>query len=236
MFRQWTPALGLVALTLLAIVSVRPAPGQAPSPGHPTKAEASEIAFAGAAQPSEPGHEGAAQAHHETPKIMEVQSPLAIYTVIVFGLLLAILTRFAWRPIIKSLHERESHLQHVLSDTERARNEAEAIAANHRKQLAGAADEVRALIEQARKEAQVSADSIVRKAQAEAEVARDRAEREINGARDQALMEIWSKTADLAVSVAGRVLEKELGESDHRRLVESALNELPSNGRERGQA
>ncbi len=33
-------------------------------------------------------------------------------------------------------------------------------------------------------------------------------------------MEIWSKTADLAVSVAGRVLDKELGESDHRRLVE----------------
>ena len=188
------------------------------------------------AEPTEPGHEGEAQANHHSPNIMEVQSPLAIYSVIVFVLLLLILTRFAWRPVIRALHEREAHLQQVLLDSERARNEAETIAANHRKQLAGAADEVRALIEQARREAQVSADSIVRKAQAEAESARERAEREISGARDQALMEIWSKTADLAVSVAGRVLDKELGDSDHRRLVEAALNELPSNGRERGQA
>ena len=45
-------------------------------------------------------------------------------------------------------------------------------------------------------------------------------------------MEIWSKTADLAVSVAGKVLSKELGESDHRRLVEVAMGELPANGRE----
>ena len=46
-------------------------------------------------------------------------------------------------------------------------------------------------------------------------------------------MEIWSKTADLAVSVAGKVLSKELGESDHRRLVEVAMGELPANGRGR---
>ncbi len=47
-------------------------------------------------------------------------------------------------------------------------------------------------------------------------------------ARDQALVEIWSKTADLAVSVAGRVLSRELNEADHRRLVESAIGELPA--------
>ena len=233
MFRQPTFALGLLALLMVAGT---PASGQEPSQGHSTPAEVREKKFIAAAQPTETGHEGADLDRHKSPDIMEVRSPLAIYTVIVFGLLLAILTRFAWRPLIKALHEREAHLQQVLNDSERARNEAEAIAANHRKQLAGAADEVRALIEQARKEAQVSADSIVRKAQAEAEASRDRAEREISSARDQALMDIWSKTADLAVSVAGRVLEKELGEADHRRLVEAALQELPANGRERGQA
>jgi len=238
MLRQPTLAPRLLALALLVVVVApsRPALGQEPTKGHSTAAEVKEGKFAAAAEPTEPGHEGQAQSDHQSPNIMEVQSPLAIWTVIVFGLLLVILGRFAWRPVIRAMHEREAHLEQVLRDSERARNEAEAIVASHRKQLAGAADEVRALIEQARKEAQVSADSIVKKAQAEAESARERAEREISNARDQALMEIWSKTADLAVSVAGRVLEKELGDSDHRRLVEAALNELPSNGRERGQA
>jgi F-type H+-transporting ATPase subunit b len=119
-----------------------------------------------------------------------------------------------------------------LLDSEKARNEAEAIAAENRRQLAQAADQVRALIDEARKEAQIAAASIIAKAQAEAESSRQRAEREIAGAKDQALMEIWSSTADLAVSVAGKVLSKELGEADHRRLVEVAMGELPANGRE----
>ncbi len=237
MLRQPTLALGLLALTLFIVAPSRPVSGQEPTKGRPnTAAESKEGKFAAAAEPTEPGHEGQAQSENKSPNIMEIQAPLALWTVVVFGLLLVILGRFAWRPVIRAMHEREAHLEQVLLDSERARNEAEAIAASHRKQLAGAADEVRALIEQARKDALVSADAIIKKAQAEAESSRERAEREITGARDQALMEIWSKTADLAVSVAGRVLEKELGDNDHRRLVEAALNELPSNGRERGQA
>ncbi len=163
----------------------------------------------------------------EKADITKGEPSLALWTVVVFVGLLLVLRKFAWGPLLKALHEREAHLEHVLLDSEKARNEAEALAEKHRKELAKAADEVRALIEQARKEAQISADSILQKAQAEAEASRHRAEREIAGARDQALMEIWSKTADLAVSVAGKVLTKELGESDHRRLVEVAMSELP---------
>jgi len=236
MLRQPTLACGLLALTLGFLAPARLVLGQEATKVRSTAAEVQEQKFDRAARPLEPGHEGQAAAEHGKPDITQVETPLAIYTVIVFGLLLAILGRFAWRPLIRAMHEREAHLQQVLLDSERARNEAETIAANHRRQLAGAADEVRALIEQARKDALIAADSIIKKAQAEVESSRERAEREISGARDQALMEIWSKTADLAVSVAGRVLEKELGDSDHRRLVEAALNELPSNGRERGQA
>ena len=236
MFRHPTLACGLLALTLCFAAPARPVSGQEAGKGHSTLAVIQEQKFDKAAEPLEPGHEGHDLEATGKPNITQVESPLAFWTVVVFGLLLVILTRFAWRPLVRAMHEREAHLQQVLLDSERARNDAETIAANHRRQLAGAADEVRALIEQARKDAMVSADAIIKKAQGEAESARERAERDIAGARDQALMEIWSKTADLAVSVAGRVLNKELGESDHRRLVESALNELPANGRDRGQA
>ena len=141
------------------------------------------------------------------------------------------LGRFAWKPLLAALHQREEHLEHVLHETERARNESEQLLAEHRRRLAAAEDQVRALIEEARKNATAAADEIVKKAQAEAEAVPQRAERDIGTARDQALSEIWSKTADLAVSVAGKVLDKSLTEDDHRRLIDAAVGELPESGR-----
>jgi F-type H+-transporting ATPase subunit b len=238
MLRQPILAFGLLAPTLFFLVPTTPALGEAPPTASAVAeqgpAEKKEATHAPAAAPAKEGAPHAAEA--KQPDITEVQSPLAIWTLVVFVCLLLVLRRFAWKPLMKALDEREAHLEHVLLDSERARNEAEALAAQHRRELAQAADQVRALMEEARKEAQASADSIIRRAQAEAEAARKRAEREIANARDQALMEIWSNTAELAVSVAGRVLNKELNESDHRRLVEVALGELPANGQQGARA
>jgi F-type H+-transporting ATPase subunit b len=147
---------------------------------------------------------------------------------VVFVGLLIVLSRFAWKPLLDALHQREVHLEHVLHDTERARNEAEGLLAEHRRLMADAQEKVRAMLEEARREAQGAADEIIKKAQGEAEAARHRAERDIATARDQALVELWSKSAELAVSVAGRVLARDLGPDEHRRLIETALTELPS--------
>ena len=141
-----------------------------------------------------------------------------------------VLGRFAWKPLLAALHNREQHLEHVLLETERARNESEANLAEHRKLMARAGDEVRAILDKARQEAQAAADEIVKQAQGEAEAAKQRAQRDIASARDQALAEIWEKTADMAVSVAGRVLSKELTDAEHRRLLDAAIDELPRLG------
>ena len=216
--RQSVLALGLAMALALASPS-RGQPAHAPEPAH----AAPEVAPAGGGH-ADPGHAGASA----EPNILEPQPSLAIWTVVVFLGLFLVLRQFAWGPLSKALHQREEHMEHVLLDAERARNESERLLGEHRKQMAAAADEVRALIEEARRDAQAAGDEIIRKAQAEAEASRDRAQREIGLARDQALVEIWSKTADLAVSVAGRVLSRELNESDHRRLIASAMGELPA--------
>lgn len=168
-------------------------------------------------------------AHAEAP-INPVQPELGLmlWTVVVFVLLLAILARFAWNPLLAALHNREQHLEHVLLETERARNESEANLAEHRKLMARAGDEVRAILDKARQEAQATADQMIKQAQAEAELAKQRAQRDINTARDQALAEIWQQTADTAVAVAGKVLGKELNEAEHRRLLDTAIRELPA--------
>ncbi len=223
--RQLIPALGLLALVLtlgaparLAFAADPPAKGEAEVTGHDLAAAAERDA----------GAESSSHGASAQPDILEPQPSLAIWTVVVFLGLLFVLGKYAWKPLIEALHKREEHLEHVLLDTEKARNESERLLAEHRRQMAEAEDRARALLEEARSQAQKSAEEIVNKARAEAEAEHNRARRDIETARDSALTEIWSKTADLAVSVAGKVLTKNLTEADHRQFIESAINELPS--------
>jgi F-type H+-transporting ATPase subunit b len=205
--------------------------------GPGTRLSAREFQGHGAQHSAEEGRIAAAEGVPPEPSINPVkpEPSLAFWTLVVFVTLFFVLTRFAWKPLLAALHGREQHLEHVLLETERARNESEANLAEHRKLMARAGDEVRGILDQARQEAQASADQMIKAAQADAESAKQRAQRDIGQARDQALAEIWEKTADMAVSVAGKVLSKELNDADHRRLLDAAIRELPAGGVANGQ-
>jgi F-type H+-transporting ATPase subunit b len=182
-------------------------------------------------EPAAHGEAGAGGAGHAAPAAinpLKLETKLSVWTLVVFLGLLAVLRKYAWTPLITALHQREEHLEHVLLETERSRNESEALLAEHRKQMARAADEVRSIMDKGRQEAQAAALQLIQQAQGEAEAARQRASREIAAARDQALAEIWQKTAEISVAVAGRVLRKELKPDEQRRLLDSAIAELPS--------
>jgi F-type H+-transporting ATPase subunit b len=207
--RQPILAFGLVALALTLTLG----------PGLSRASAADEPPKATGATGTNPGAE-------DNPNILEPQPSLAIWTVVVFIGLLLVLRQFAWKPLLAALQQREEHLEHVLLETEKARNESEQLLAEQRRQLAAAEERINAMIEEGRRTAQTAADEIARKAQEEAEASKHRAERDIATAKDQALSEIWSKTADLAVSVAGKVLGRSLSEDDHRRLIDGAVGAL----------
>lgn len=244
MLRHPILAVALLAVGLLALPTRGDEPKAGGAAGHAAPAAAAHAEPGHGAAPAADSHTGPASPHAETshgadashggghgggqPNILEPQAPLAIWTVVVFVVLLTVLGKFAWKPLLKALEAREEHLLHVLHDTEKARNDAERLLVENQKQLAHAAEQARAVLEQARRDAEAAAESIVKKAQAEAEASRERAEREIATAKDQALDEIWTKTADLAVSVAGKVLVQELTPDDHRRLLDVAVAQLPS--------
>ncbi len=215
--------VGLVCANILLLLAAPPARAQAtpaPTTGGAMKAEA------------EPGHTASTATHGGEAEVkqnpMELQPTLAIWTVAVFLLLLFLLQRFAWKPLSEALHQREEHLEHTLLQTEKARNESEQLLAEHRRLMAQADERVRAIFDKAQKDAQASGEEIVRAARSEADAARERAQRDIATARDQALSEIWSQAADLAVSVAGRVLSKQLTADEHRHLLDLAMQELPA--------
>ncbi|HEV3120323.1 MAG TPA: F0F1 ATP synthase subunit B [Isosphaeraceae bacterium] len=223
------PRFSILGLSLLVLVLAWGAPAgralaaQDPAAPKPVEAEAPP--------PSAPApavHHGGGGHDEGTPNILSADVVLGISTLVVFLLLLFVLGKFAWGPLVKALHDREEQLERTVQETERARHESERLLAEHRSHMAQVADQVRALIEKAHRDAEATAADILKKAQAEAEAARDRAKSEIATARDQALIEIWGKAADLAVSVAGRVLERELSPADHRRLVDQAVHDLPA--------
>jgi len=220
---------GLVALASAAFA---PTPARAFEEAPAAHAAAAPEAHAAPAPHAAPhgGEAGAAEAHggeHGKADPMEVQPGLAIWTLAVFLGLLAVLGKFAWGPLVEALHRREEHLEHCLLQSEKARNDAEALLAEHRRLMAETDDKVRDLLYKAQRDAQTRAAELLRTAQADADAARDRAQRDIATARDQALAEIWTRTADVAVTVAGRVLAKNLGEDDRRRLLDDAISQLP---------
>lgn len=161
------------------------------------------------------------------PEEIAEQAPLAIWTVVVFLSLLGLATKFGWKPIVAAMHDREHHLHAVLEDTEKARNEAEGLLRQYKTEMASASEKIKALLDEARRDATTTAQDIISKAQSESDSLKERAQRDIAQARDEALVQIWSKAADVSVQVAGKVLQKSLTEDEHKRLVEISAAELP---------
>jgi len=226
MLRRSILILGIGFLFAVLMLVLASLPGHAQGPAQ-TAAHDNQLKAE-----AEVGHEAAAASHaaegEGKSNPMEPQPALAIWTVVVFLGLFWVLRRYAWKPLSEALHQREEHLEHTLLQTEKVRNESEQLLAEHRRLMAQADERVKSIFDKAQKEAQTSGEEIIKLARAEAEAARDRAQREIATARDQALADIWSQTANIAVSVAGRVLSKQLGEDEHRRLLDLAINELPA--------
>ncbi len=148
---------------------------------------------------------------------------LAICTAIVFLLTLIILRKFAWGPISAGLEKREQSIADNIATAENAAEEARKLTAHYEAKLAGAADEVRAIIEEARRNAEHTGQQIVEKAQAKATEEGQRLIHEVEQAKRAALREISDRGADLAISLAGKIVAKELRPEDHTALIRNDL-------------
>lgn len=158
----------------------------------------------------------------------DLKFDLAIYTAVVFFLLLGILGKFAWGPICHALEERE---QGIAAKIDEARLNAEKTAENLRlyeEKLTRAAEEARDLIAQARRDGEALREQIVTEAQATAQRERERAIADIATARDVALRDIAQRSVDTAISLASNIVRRELRPQDHQVLVREVLEKLPS--------
>jgi len=178
------------------------------------------------------GHSSSTAGHEEKADPFKLALDLTIWTIVVFLLLLFVLSRFAWKPMLEGLRKREEAIQAALDDAKRAQEEAQRLREEFQAEKLKTADQVRAMIDEARRDAQATADDMIKKAKADIQTERERMRREMDVARDQALQELWTHTANLATLISSRALSREVNEADHRRLVDEALNDLRKAGSE----
>lgn len=167
-------------------------------------------------------------AHGGSPNPLEIGPDLAVFTLIVFLVLLAILGKFAWGPIATALDHREHRIADNIAQAERLQAEAKAQLASYEQKLALAAEEVRQLLEEARRDAEHTKEELHAQGKAEAKAELDRAMREVRNAKDAALKEIGETSANFAVEMAAKIVQKQLTPEDHARLVRDAVASFPS--------
>lgn len=168
---------------------------------------------------------------HDQPFILDVDLVSAIVNLVVFLLLLAILAKFVWPPILRGLQQRDAKIRGDLENAERASREAAASLEQYKKQLADAQREAQRIIEESRTNAQRVAEQVREQAEAQAVQMRQRAEADIDAAKQQAISEIYAEAATLATQVAGQILRREVRAEDHRQLVDQSLRELATTQR-----
>lgn len=150
----------------------------------------------------------------------------AIWTLTIFVIVLLVLGKFAWGPILAGLQRREQFIRESLSSAKSDREAAETQLREYEQRLLAAREEGSKIVEEGRRDAEVVKRRIEEEARSAGDAMIERARREIELARDTALRELYEKSADLATNVAGSILRRQLSGEDHARLVREALEEL----------
>ena len=178
--------------------------------------------------------EGAAGEHEKLPLL---PSPFeantwaeALWVVIIFVVLLAILYPTAWKNVLAGLKGREDRIRHDLASAEAARRKADETQKELTAQLAAAEAKVRDIIAKGVADAEKIATSIRSQATADAEAQRERAVKEIESAKHAAIAEVYTQTAELATSIAGKILQRNLNADDQRDLVNRSLEQMQTLG------
>lgn len=166
--------------------------------------------------------------HNESP-LLNFDVGSAIWNLLIFLAVFAILAWFVWPPILKGLQAREEKIRTDLENAEDARKEAAMLRNDLKAQLDDAQNQVKAMLAEAKKDAEVTGQRIVEEAKGEAERQRERAIADIETAKRVALSDMAGQTSAIAMSIAKQVVGRELNADDHAELVRQSLDRLPSN-------
>src|SRR5215208_6280211 len=151
---------------------------------------------------------------------------LMIWTLLVFGISMWVLAKFAFPRIAEALDRRQRAIEESIDTAEKIRRDAEEILAEYRERLAEARGQADEIVSRARKTGEAAENEIVADARAKREEMMEQTRRDIEAETRRAIQAIRAEVADLTVLATEKVTRKALTDEDHKRLVEEALAEL----------
>lgn len=179
------------------------------------------------------GHDHGAAGHgdhgHETPGVLPTAgqgiAPM-IVSLIVFGLVFAVLSATAWPKIVKGLKDREEKIRSEIEAAEMAQQQAKAALQEYERNLAQARAEAQRMLDEAKSQQQAIAAELKAKSEVELNAMREKAKRDIETAKRAAIDEVYTHAASAAGAMAAKILKREIGAQDQQRLIQESLSEL----------
>ena len=153
---------------------------------------------------------------------------LFFWTIAVFLVLLYLLKRFAWGPLLAALDERQAGIRKSLDDADRAKKELEQVQQESEAILGRARSQADAIVSEARSDAAKLREDLRRQAQQEAQSIVDNAERQIQQERDRALVQIRGEAVDVSLLIASKLIRRNLTKEDNAALIDDAVRQVES--------
>jgi F-type H+-transporting ATPase subunit b len=161
--------------------------------------------------------------------LVDVNPGLVFWTVITFLILLFILRRVAWKPILTALNQRETAIKDSLEKAEKAKEEAQKILEENQASLLKAEEESKKIIEQSRVYADKLKDQMIRGSKDQAKKIIEDATSEIERKKEEAFIELRTKVAEIAVQAAEKILDKNLDKDSNKKLVDKYIDDIMRN-------
>ena len=161
--------------------------------------------------------------------MLDINPGLIIWTMITFALLVIVLGKFAWKPLLQALHAREKEISDALLKAEQATKDAERIIQENKAAMEKAGSETARLLAESRALAEQMKNDIVSKANDSAKKMLEQAKDEISREKDAALLQLRSEVADLAVTAAEKILDESLDSPKQKKMIDKVLKQLQNN-------
>jgi F-type H+-transporting ATPase subunit b len=150
----------------------------------------------------------------------------AVATLVIFALLLVVLGKWAWKPILAQLEHREQDIAHRVEQAEQHQARADELAAEYEQKLSDYQARHEEMLAQARRDAAEAGEELLAKARAEARDVTRRAQEDIASAQDRARDELRQQTAEMAARIARQVLAEDLDETRQQELLRKAARQI----------
>jgi len=171
------------------------------------------------------GH-GEAGGHGEKPPLLSFDPGAAVWSIIVFAILMLVLRTFAWKPILEGLQQREKFIHDSIEDAKRHQREAEETLRRYTEQINRAREEATAIVEEGRRDAEAVRKRMNDEARAESHALVERAKRDLAIARDDAIKSLYRQSVELSTQMAAKLVKRQLTPQDQQALIDEALTEI----------